>query len=180
MDVSCCVCGRSDSQDVMLCFSWCTENNSIILSTATEDENLSCFVCRDPDCLSQFFKEKHVSRQQARELLKDVRSLTESRTIAEKLIGMSVRSGNAARGVTQVFEGLKNQRISVIIVAKSQKKNTRDKILSAAKKFNVPVYEYMGTASFEQAVGKKQCTCVGIFGTELSEQIKSDLHVIKN
>lgn len=89
-------------------------------------------------------------------------------------IGLTRKSGNIIIGSNLVETALNKNKVRVIIVTKDASENTRDKIMSLAKRKNVKVINTLYKEDLGYALGKSEISVAGVTDARMAEVI-SDL-----
>jgi hypothetical protein len=91
------------------------------------------------------------------------------------MLGFAVRSRQAVLGTLAVREGIKKQRVRVVLLDFRTGNSTRNKVEAQAARGGVPVIRLPADVSLERWVGKRDCRVIGVTGGRFAKTIMESL-----
>lgn len=87
-------------------------------------------------------------------------------------LGLAKRAGHVISGTDMVTEGLRNNSIYLVFLARDTAINTTKKITDKAKTYNVDVNKNYSCNDLSQAIGKKNVHVIGIMDRGFAKLLK--------
>ncbi len=136
------------------------------------------YTCCEPDCVIKAVERKQLQRGlkaaelqlDARQLLVDIGEILLRRI--ENLLGMARKSGQVVSGSQAVIGGLKGgEGISFVLLSDDISAGVADKVIGAAGKQQVEVFQLLTKGRIGEILGKGERSVAGLQSGQLSDAI---------
>lgn len=87
-------------------------------------------------------------------------------------LGLAKRAGSVITGTEKVVEGLRNNKLSLVLLASDTAYNTNKRITDKALTYNVEVIIKYTSAELSKALGGLNCHVIGIIDRGFAKLLK--------
>lgn len=89
-----------------------------------------------------------------------------------QLVGLALRAGKIVSGEEQVVLGIRQKKISLVIMAQDAAKNTMKKVTDKSKSYQTPIIFVESRYQLGRAIGKEARVVVGVTDTGFANKLK--------